>query len=262
MNDIILEIKEYPLEYNRGNTLSPIPHLHREVELIYVEKGSAGAFADKHISKLGQGDFFISFPNQVHYYETFETGKYHVLIFSADIIYGLKHMFFNQQPKHHSVHPENISGITKLLKLMRNEDGKYAETARIGLLNQIIAQLLCDFELKPRIKTDNPTLSEILNFCEQHFAEDITLEQTAQRLHLNKYHISHLINQKLGMGFSYYINTLRIDAACDLLSDTDKKISDIAGDVGFGSIRSFNRSFTKIMNTTPVKYRNLTVETK
>lgn len=145
---------------------------------------------------------------------------------------------------------------------MWNAHGEYVETTRVGLLNQIIAQLLCDFELKTRIKTDNPTLSEILNFCEQHFSEDITLEQVAKSLHLNKYHISHLINQKLGIGFSYYINTLRINAACDLLSTTDRKISDIVGDVGFGSIRSFNRSFTEIMHTTPIKYRNLSADSK
>lgn len=257
MKNVTLETRENALDYLYGNVLSPIPHLHREIELVYIEKGSARFFADSHFYKLEQGDFFIAFPNQVHYYETLEIGIYHILIFSADIIYELKRIFFNQQPKHNYIHTENVSEIEKLLKLMRKAEGKYSETYRIGLLNQIIASLLLNLELTPRIKTENSTLNDILNFCEQHFSEDISLELAAKKLHLNKYYISHLINKQLGISFSSYINTLRIHSACELLNNTNNKISDIAGDVGFGSIRSFNRSFSDIMNTTPITYRKI-----
>lgn len=257
MKNVTLETRENALDYICGNTLTPHPHFHREIELIYIEKGSARFFADSHFYKLEQGDFFIAFPNQVHYYDTLELGTYHILIFSSDIIYGLKRIFFNQQPKHNDIHPDNEKNIAKLLKLIRNAVGKYAETFRIGVLNQIMADLLDNFELIPRIKTENTTLNDILNFCEQHFSEDISLELAAKKLHLNKYYISHLINKQLGISFSSYINTLRIHSACELLNNTNNKISDIAGDVGFGSIRSFNRSFSDIMNTTPITYRKI-----
>ena len=49
---------------------------------------------------------------------------------------------------------------------------------------------------------------------------------------------------------------LRIDKACDLLEETDKKTADISEDVGFGSIRTFNRAFLQISGITPLKYRN------
>ena len=38
--------------------------------------------------------------------------------------------------------------------------------------------------------------------------------------------------------------------------NTDKKIADISEEVGFGSIRSFNRAFLDIIKETPQKYRN------
>ena len=41
-----------------------------------------------------------------------------------------------------------------------------------------------------------------------------------------------------------------------MLEDTETKISDISEDVGFGSIRSFNRAFKDTMNTTPLEYRS------
>ena len=79
---------------------------------------------------------------------------------------------------------------------------------------------------------------------------------------MSKYHISHLFNNKLGISFNTYINTLRINTACDLLEETDKKTTDISEEIGFGSIRSFNRAFLQIMDMSPLQYRKLVKNTK
>ena len=134
--------------------------------------------------------------------------------------------------------------------------GKYKNTIISGILNQSIGLILPEIKLNPRIKTDNSTLQAVLAFCAEHFYEDITLDSVSESLHLSKYHISHLLNQKLGISFNSYINMLRIDKACDLLEETDKKTADISEDVGFGSIRTFNRAFLQISGITPLKYRN------
>ena len=110
---------------------------------------------------------------------------------------------------------------------------------------------------QPEIKSDNSALHSILNYCAQHFAGDIALEEVAKALHLNKYHISHLLNQKLGIGFSAYINALRVNKACKQPVSTDKKIAGISEESGFGSIRSFNRAFAQITDMTPQEYRRL-----
>ena len=75
MNDILLEIKTEPITAFVSRELGPVPHLHRELELVYVERGSVRAFADKKCYKLESGDMFLSFPNQVHYYENSIKGK-------------------------------------------------------------------------------------------------------------------------------------------------------------------------------------------
>ena len=63
------------------------------------------------------------------------------------------------------------------------------------------------------------------------------------------------------MSFNNCINTFRINKSCDLLGETDKKISEISEEVGFGSIRTFNRAFMEIMNLTPLEYRTQTKNT-
>ena len=65
------------------------------------------------------------------------------------------------------------------------------------------------------------------------------------------------MSRELRMGFSEYVNLLRVNRACDLLNDTDKKIADISEDAGFSTIRSFNRAFARHMNMTPIQYRKM-----
>ena len=87
------------------------------------------------------------------------------------------------------------------------------------------------------------------------FVASLTLGEVAEQVHLSKYYISRLFNQKLKLSFSDYLNMLRVRRATRLLENTDKKIADISEDVGFGSIRSFNRAFLGIMKMTPIAFR-------
>lgn len=257
MNDILLEIKTEAVTAFISRELGPVPHLHRELELIYVERGSVRAFADKKCYELESGDVFLSFPNQVHYYENSIKGKYYIVIFSPDTIFGVQNTLSDNVLRSAVIKNRGNEAVSRLIKKIPiNSKESLDQTLGAGILNQIMAMVLKNCELKPRIKSDNGTLQNILDYCEHNFESDLTLEKIAEILHLNKYHISHLLNQKLGVSFSTYINALRINKACDLLHTTDKKTSDISEEVGFGSIRSFNRAFMNIMNTTPLKYRS------
>lgn len=262
MKDIMLEIRSNPIMSSITSGLWPVPHLHKELEMIFVESGSVKAFADKKCYQLSDGDVFLAFPNQVHYYESSLDGIYYLIIFSPDTIFGAKNIMLDNVLRSSFIKKDVSESISQMIKQLPTISHDYSEpfkqTAQAGILNQIMATILKKCELKPRIKSDNATLQKILNYCEQNFSNDITLDSVSDTLHLNKYHISHLLNQKLGIGFNVYINALRISKACDLLEETDKKTSDISEEVGFGSIRSFNRAFMSIMNTTPLKYRSQT----
>lgn len=240
--------------YRKANLLLPTPHTHNDIELIYVEKGKTRAFFDRKPFEVSSGDLFVSFPNQVHYYEGSTPGKYHLVIFSPEILYGIKNELSSNIPLNNVIHLPKDSPIPSLITQLINE-GEYFATEHAGIINLIMATVLRQIEFKPRIKTHNDTLQNIIDYCEKSFTEDIQLENLAEELHLNKYHISHLLNQKMGIGFNAYINALRIDKACDYLKETDKKTADISSEVGFGSIRTFNRVFVDTMGITPIQYR-------
>lgn len=254
MKNAVYETKFKPISINVDEILSPMPHLHKEIEIVYTIKGKALAHADRFCAEIGEGNLFIGFPNQIHYYSDSQPGEYCVMILSADILFGMKNLFEENLPKKNvfEISPE-IKNM--LISAVSNFESPYGKTVSVGIINQIMGMLAVRFELKPRIKADNITLQSILSYCNKNFNSDITLDGISEELNLSKYHISHLFNSKLGMGFNTYVNTLRINTACELLEETDKKTADISEETGFGSIRSFNRAFLQIMGMSPLQYR-------
>ena len=262
MKKFFYENKNSPFVISNDDTLTTQPHLHKELELIYVFNGSATAWADRKSHKLKTGDLFLSFPNQIHYFEGSAQGNYLVIIPNPNIFFGLKDMLYDNIPDYNVVTLGKKCDAVQILERIMKADGEFKDTLTVGLLNQLLSTILPDFTLKPRVKTDNSTLKEILKYCTHNFTENITLDDISEKIHINKYHISHLFNEKLRINFNSYINMLRINYACTLLEDTDKKIADISEESGFGSIRSFNRAFMQVMNTSPIKYKNTIEEQK
>lgn len=255
MKKVLHEKRITPFDFYIEELLLPFPHLHSEIEIIYAIKGKSYAYIDQTKYEINEGDIFIVFPNQIHYYEDYSQGEYFILVFSPDILFELKSLIYNKLPDKYVLENPSYKNATSLLSKIKEINGEYSRTAIVGIINELIADLLSKMNLSPRIKTETSILQDVLNYCSENFASNITLEDLAKALHTNKYHISRLLNSNLGINFNTYINRLRILSACNLLKETSKSITDISGDVGFGSIRSFNRAFSQIMNTSPLQYR-------
>ena len=68
-NEFFYQPEHNELNVYRTNTIVFPLHLHNELELIYIEKGTLTVTIDKTIYELNQGDFAIVFPNVLHSYE-------------------------------------------------------------------------------------------------------------------------------------------------------------------------------------------------
>lgn len=253
----IYEKKKEPVYNMSSRFLSPQPHIHKEIELVYVTQGRAVAIADRKRYVLNSGDLFIAFPHQVHYYENSQEGAYEVLVFSTDLISGLEQELHSFVPETNVITPSKTDMTLVALSNLYISPKQTTITYKTGWLNLLIDALIPQLTLEPNTLSYNNTLRNILKYCSKNFREELTLDIVADKLHISKYHISHLLNKRLSMNFNEYINALRINEACYLLEKTDTKIADISEAVGFGSIRSFNRAFNDIMKMTPSEYKAL-----
>lgn len=260
--DIIYENRIRLIGYSVDKVLSPMVHLHKELEVIYVRQGKSVAYADKNSYMLNAGDMFITFPNQVHYYRTVQRGEYIVLIFSPDILYGISAEISKSIPDINCFSSSDDRELKDIFERIYAADGEYKNIAISGYLNVIMSRILPRLRLQTVNAENNSAFYNIIDFCTHNFKDDITLDLVSEKLHLSKYYISRLINKRLKQNFNEYINNLRISEACNLLRETDAKIADISEDVGFGTIRSFNRAFKLVMGVSPTEYRSKNNELK
>jgi transcriptional regulator GlxA family with amidase domain len=55
--------------------------------------------------------------------------------------------------------------------------------------------------------------------------------------------------------FTDYLARLRVERAKQMLQDPNRRVSEVAFEVGFLSLPHFNRSFKRIAGTTPTLWR-------
>ncbi len=98
---------------------------------------------------------------------------------------------------------------------------------------------------------------EICNYIQEHFAEDLTLGDIADRCGFSKYHFARLFKQFTGVSFYRYLNQKRISQAQQLLIDPSLSVTDVSLACGYSSLSSFIRMFKIIKGCTPSEFRSL-----
>lgn len=100
-------------------------------------------------------------------------------------------------------------------------------------------------------------VQEILAFLEQHFAEDISLNDLSVKFHFNSIYINRVLKKETGSTYLVLLNNIRLQHAMELLSGTDLKITVIAEMCGFSDHRYFSQIFRKNLNCTPAQFRKI-----
>lgn len=248
---------------NYRSQLHCSPHIHYHIEIVQILEGETIGYADTEEVHLEAGDIFISFPDQVHYFVTQKPEKYRLFIVSPDLTPEFLSIFTNQVPrsalvKGAGLDPE-IDALTATLFTFTGHHhtggNPYRDAVIRGCLLALFGKLLPMMSLSAPRVGDSRAVREIVGFCSEHFAEELSLEMLEAELHLSKYYISHLFSGKLGIRFNDYINSLRISHACRLLRREDMQITEIAEAVGFSTLRTFNRAFVKFRGITPSEFR-------
>ena len=123
----------------------------------------------------------------------------------------------------------------------------------------VLLSRVLKLEWEQNTKNRNLKLFEILNTAKEYidvnYAKDLSLSNVAKYIYLSDSYFAHSFKSKFGISPKSYILKVRIEAAKELLENTDVKVSDVAISVGFSSQQRFNDIFRKYEKLTPLKYR-------
>lgn len=261
MMSVFYEQKDITLScFNNVEYLEEWVHCHRELEIVICTDGYFNAYVNSQHYEIKPGNMLVIFPNQIHSYVNMTRGNYCVIIFSSEYIPEIKKIVFENTLENNTVdineYPEIKEAVSSIIAYNEEEKVTFFTTFLIGYLNILMANLLINTKLKLTTPTNETLLVNILDYCAQNFNNTITLEGLSKALFVSTVKVSALLNHQLSMSLPQLINSMRISNACSLLKNNDLSMTDISNVVGFGSLRSFNRSFLKIVGKTPSEFRN------
>lgn len=98
-------------------------------------------------------------------------------------------------------------------------------------------------------------LKQVLAYIEEHYKEAIQLKELADLLAMSESYFCRFFKKITTKSPIEYINLHRVRQAALLLKDQDRKVMDVALDVGFNNLSYFNVIFRQHFGCTPSAYR-------
>ena len=127
------------------------------------------------------------------------------------------------------------------------------------LLEIILLRLLRREDLALSSAPEGPRGSRecdlVRRYIDNHFKENLTLDQLAGMVHMSKYYLSHSFRKEFQTSPISYLISRRIQESRFLLRETDLRLSQIAQILGFSSLSYFSQSFRRLENMSPLEYR-------
>lgn len=140
--------------------------------------------------------------------------------------------------------------VKKITNIFFYKDEFFHERASGTLKN-----ILIEFISKSNDENTSMLAKKIIKYLREHHSENITGNMLSDIFKYHPYHINREIKKATGMNLKAYITDLKIKFAENLLSSTDKSITEIASECGFTDAAYFTKIFKRQKGVTPKNYR-------
>lgn len=244
-------------------------HWHPECEVIRILKGNFHLTINQQIYHLHTGSIVFIQDGMLHGGIP-EDCVYECLVFDMKLLLKDNHIckkqveaFMNHEMLIHQLLPENSTFLMQIVSdLFTSMFEKYygyefiVQGSLYLLIGFILQQKLYSFrsnheqQLSYRLKQ----VKKVLRYIEQHYAEQITLEELASIAGMNPKYFCRFFRQIIQRTPINYLNYYRIECAKEQLASTDATITEIALNCGFNDTSYFIKAFKKYMGITPKQY--------
>ena len=226
-----------------------VPHMHRHPELVRVVEGEVTVHYDGKTERVPAGEYALIPPNIVHAYETAQHSLVDVCIFSQ----AYAPAFFREIQDKRLARTrftcrESVADFTarELFVTDHIPDFYTLKSTLYAVLGEFLSCAV--FEATGK---SSALMEKVVRYIAENYTEDITLSSMAAALGYEQHYLSRCFHALIPMHFSRYVNWYRVDAATELLHNTDLSITEIALRSGFQSIRSFNRVYLDLTGQRP-----------
>lgn len=94
-----------------------------------------------------------------------------------------------------------------------------------------------------KMSSSAKTVDRVKNIVKENYVSNIHLKMIAEEIHMNPTYLGQVFKSTVGMSFNDYLMQTRLEKAKSLVLHTDKKIYEIALEVGFRQLDAFYKRF-------------------
>ena len=133
----------------------------------------------------------------------------------------------------------------------------YAEALSLVLMHELIRLERTTSAAARPLRGGLPAWQQkrVVEFIQEHLAEEISLNVLAELVDLSLYHFARAFKQSFGAPPHHYHMARRMDRARSLLQRPALSVTEIGMQIGFRETSSFTRAFRKFTGLTPTEYR-------
>lgn len=257
----------------------PILHNHAYVEIAYVYSGSCTHYVENQSFEMKEGDLCILAPEAMHVITALddESIVLNILMSKKQLDESFlamvkeKHLlaaFFENILYGKSVSPYIIfpTGqdlwMKQVFEKMFQEtiDKKYAYQQSLELyVRQLFIHIIRNYEMlaqvsEPLDRKPDENVVAVLGYISVNYNK-VTLKDVAEFFNYSESYMSRMLKKYTGKTFGALVNSLQMKCAAELLSTTERSLSDISQEVGCFDYSHFSKKFKKEYGMTPDMYR-------
>ena len=119
---------------------------------------------------------------------------------------------------------------------------------------QTLCEGLCDFFSSEKDNYKNHVVTNVKAYINRNLDQKLSLNEVAAAFDISPAYLSKLFGKYSELGFVNYVNYAKINAAKEMLRESNDKVYEIAAKLGFESAFYFSKVFKKIEGCSPREY--------
>ncbi len=249
--------------YTRSNVMHDF-HCHDAYELFFLESGPHCFITEDRVLNMSTYDVALFKPMQLHRSKNnfpysriclYFTEKFMDKYFKSFAVDTLMRCFDHNII---SLGEDAFAEAMKAINKIRREDAREPDN-RIFLYLAEILHILYENRFKSpiRINDNRNNITKIINYICNNYNKISSIDDIAEHFYLSKYHLCRTFKEKTGFTLVNYINSVRIQNACEKLLNSNAAVTEIAIECGFNSCAYFCQIFKKNTGYTPNDFRTI-----
>ena len=233
------------------------PHYHSLYEIYFLLEGNCTYIIDNKVYNVRSGDIVIIPDGIIHHTKYDDINHTRILINCSDdyipdsVRSGISlggYLYRN---------PFVIDEAKRIFKTIENEyklRDKHSDEIISCHTHSLFYLLMRNADTCLDVDNGNKLIEQAVAYIREYFASDITLSSLAKKFSVSPEHFSRMFKKETGLGFSKYLNSLRLQYAEQLLKNAeDINITRVAEKCGFEDSNYFSKKFKEVYGISPKK---------